>query len=104
MLAESFIACLWHFKFLTHTGHFAKAVAFALWPTLAIFKIVLFFEYYMSLEQIFAHNSCNVLAESYMVFFWHFQFLTHTGHFAKAVAFASWPILAIFKIVSFFEY
>ena len=104
MLAESFIACLWHFKFLTHTGHFTKAVAFASWPILAIFKMVSFFEYYMSLERIFAHNSCNVLAESFIVCFLHFKILTYTDHFAKAIAFASWPILAIVIIVSFFEY
>ena len=30
--------------------------------------------------------------------------LSLTDHFAKAIAFASWPILAIFKMLSFFEY
>ena len=33
--------------------------------------------------------------------FWHFKFLTQAEHFAKAIAFARWPI---FKIVSFLEY
>ena len=33
-----------------------------------------------------------------------FKILTQSDHFAKATAFASWSILAIFKMLSFFEY
>ena len=36
--------------------------------------------------------------------FFHLKFLTQSDDFAKAIAFASWPFLAIFKILSFFEY
>ena len=45
VLVELFCACFWHFKFLTQTDHFAKAmaftraIAFARWP---IFKILSF--------------------------------------------------------------
>ena len=40
VLIEWFFACFWYFKFLTHTDHFAKtiafvwAIAFARWPIL----------------------------------------------------------------------
>ena len=64
-----------------------------------------FFEYYVFfLERFFAHNNSDVLVESFVAPFWHFQFLPQTDHFAKAVAFASWAISAIFKMLSFLEY
>ena len=55
----------------------------------------------------FAQNSFNILAELFFACFWHFQFLTLTDHFEKAInfawaiAFARWPI---FKLVLFLEY
>ena len=39
--------------FLTKTGYFAWAIAFALWPFLAIFKMLSFFEYYMFFGAVF---------------------------------------------------
>ena len=33
-----------------------------------------------------------------------FDFLTQTEYFAGAIAFALWSFLAIFKMLSFFEY
>ena len=40
--------------------------------------------------------------------FWHvlgnFIFFNKTKYFAWAIAFALWPFLAIFKMLSFFEY
>ena len=52
-------------------------------------------------ERFFAHNSCNVLVESFLGCFWHFKFLTDTTHFAKAIAFASWPIFRLLKSCDF---
>ena len=37
-------------------------------------------------------------------FFGIFNFWTQTDHFGKAIAFASWQILAILKMLSFFEW
>ena len=34
----------------------------------------------------------------------NFNFLTQPEYFAWAIAFALWPFLAIFKMLSFFEY
>ena len=51
-----------------------------------------------------AHNKSNVVLQSFFAPFWHFSFLTQTDHIAEAIAFASCPILAIFKMLLFFEY
>ena len=56
------------------------------------------------LERFFAHNNSHVVSNLFSPFFWHFLILIQTDHFAWAIAYASWPILAIFKILSFFEY
>ena len=45
MFAETFFTCFREFYFLTQTEYFAWAIAFALWPFLAIFKMLSFFEY-----------------------------------------------------------
>ena len=55
----------------------------------------------------YSENNCAVVVEWVFACFWHFQFLTQTDHFAKAIAFA-WAIAfgrwSIFKIVFFFQY
>ena len=40
---ETFFACFRQFYFLTQTENFAWAIGFALWPFLAIFKMLSFF-------------------------------------------------------------
>ena len=45
MFAEAFFACFRQFYILIQTEYFACAIAFALWPFLAIFKMLSFFEY-----------------------------------------------------------
>ena len=60
VLVEWFFACFLHFKFLTQTDHFAKAIAFACvigfarWP---IFKIVSFLEYLVFISSGFLHRT-----------------------------------------------
>ena len=34
----------------------------------------------------------------------HFYFLSQSDDFAKSIVFAWWPFLAIFKMLSFFQY
>ena len=56
LLVEWLFACFSHFKFLTQTDHFAKAIAFAWaiafarWP---IFKMVSFLEYLVFFRALF---------------------------------------------------
>ena len=55
-------------------------------------------------EPFFAKNNCNVFKETFFACFRQFYFLTQTEYFAWAIAFALWPFLAIFKMLSFLEY
>ena len=101
---QSFFASYRHFHILDQTDQFAKAIAHASWSILAIFKMLSFFESQCFLERFSAHNNSNVLVQCFFAPFWPFQILSQTDQFAKAIAFASWPILAIFKKLSFFKY
>ena len=71
-------------------GHFQNALIFRI---LAVF-----------LEPSFAWNNFNVFVEAFFPCFRQLHFLTQTEYFAWAIAFALWPFLAIFKILSFLEY
>ena len=69
--------------------------------------MVSFLEYLCLLERFFAQINHIVLVEWFFAFFWNFQVLIETDHFAKGIA-LSWAIvfarLPIFKMVSFREY
>ena len=56
------------------------------------------------LEPFFAYNNSNVFVETFFACFRQFYFLTQSEYFAWAIAFALWPFLAIFRMLSFFEY
>ena len=105
MVVQSFFAPFGHFESLTQAHHFAKAIAIVSWPILAIFKMLSFFEHKVFfLERFFAHNNSNVVVQSFFAPFGHFESLTQTGHIAKDITCASWSILAIFEMLSFFQY
>ena len=53
MFAETFLACFRQFYFLTQTEYFAWALAFSLWPFLAIFKMLSFFDYKLFFRAVF---------------------------------------------------
>ena len=53
MFVETFFALFREVYFLTQTEYFAWAIAFALWPSLAIFKMLLFFEYLLFFGAVF---------------------------------------------------
>ena len=53
------------------------------------------------LEPFFAYNNCNMFVETFFACFRQFYFLTESEYFAWAIAFALWPTLAIFKMISF---
>ena len=46
----------------------------------------------------------NVFVETFLACFRQVYFLTQSEYFAWAIAFALRPFLAIFKMLSFFEY
>ena len=50
---ETFFACFTEFYFLTETDFFAWAIAFALWPFVAILKMLSFFECSLFFKAVF---------------------------------------------------
>ena len=89
---------------MAQSEDFAKAIAFAWWPFLAIFKMLSFFEYYLFFLTRFLHRTTGMCCRNFFIrFFLHFPFLTQNEDFARAIAFAWWPLLAIFKMLSCFE-
>ena len=77
-----FIAAIFH--------HFQNALIFLI---LAVF-----------LKPFFAWNHSDVFVETFLACFRQFYFLTQSEYFAWAIVFVLRPILAIFKMLSFFEY
>ena len=66
--------------------------------------MVSFFEYQVFFKAVFAYNNYNVLAESFLVCFVEFCFLTQTDDLSKAIAHGLRPVLPTLKLVSFFEF
>ena len=97
VLVESFFACFRQFDFFTQTDHFAKAIAFALWPFFQFSKPSHFSNNKSFLEPFFPYNVWNVVVERFFAYFRQFCFLTQTDHFAKAIAFALWPFFQFSK-------
>ena len=87
MLPEKVFTCFRQFYFLTQSDHFAKAIAFALWPFFQFSKSSHFSNINCFLEPFFASNICNVLMEKFSACLRPFYFLTQTDYFAKAIAF-----------------
>ena len=71
-------------------GHFQNALIFRI--------LAVFFSRFLH------RKNSNVFVEKFFACFRQFYFLTQTEYFAWAIAFALWPFLAIFKMLSFLEY
>ena len=104
MFVERFFACFGQFYFSTQTGYFAWVSALYcgnFWPFL---KCSDFSNISCFLEPFFALKNSKVFVERFFACLRQLYFLTQTEYFAWAIAFALWPFLAIFKMLSFFEY
>ena len=86
---------------MAKNGHYSLCIVaiFGHFQNALIFRILAVF-----LEPFPAENNFNVFVERFFACFRQLYFLTQTEYFAWAIAFASWPFLAIFKMLSFFEY
>jgi len=89
---------------LTLTDNFAKAIAFALWPILAMMKKLRFFEYYLFLKAVFCIEQLKNVCRVFFSNFFGILNFDPKWNFAKAIAFALWPILAMMEKLRFFEY
>ena len=67
--------------------------------TVAIFQILAVFE-----SRFFAYNTLKMLLVDFLACFREFKILIQNDNFAKAIAFALWPILAMMEKLPFFEY
>ena len=54
------------------------------------------------MELFFALNNFNMVLDFFFGCFWEFYFLSESDDFAKAIAFAWWPV--ILEMLSSFEY
>ena len=61
-----------HFKFLTLSDDFAKSIAFAWWPFLAIFKMLSFFEYELFFQAVFCIEQLQCVVETFLACFYAF--------------------------------
>ena len=104
MLQDFFFTFFLEFQLLTKLDYFAKAVVHALWPLLLIFKKLSFLEYQVFLVASICTE--NLLCAFTVAFkrFIELSFLNQFEHFVNAIAHALWPILLIFKKLSFLEY
>ena len=109
MFVETFFPCFLHIYFLTQTAHFAWAIAFALWPFLAIFKMLSFFQYYLFFRAVFCIEQLECACRNvFRMFFAYLIFNPNCpfcmgyslcivaifGHFQNALIF---PILPVFS-------
>ena len=91
-------------------GHFQNALIFRIlvvfWKSFLRRTTCLYkrFSHVLGNFNFLTQPECNVFVEKFSPCFRQFYFLTQTEYFAWAIAFALWPFLAIFKMLSFFEY
>ena len=70
------------FNFYPKIKFFAKSIAFAWWPFLAIFKMLSFFEYKLFFEAVFCMEQLQCVVETFLACFYaFFKFLTQIDDF-----------------------
>ena len=98
-----FIMYLWIFNFWPKV-----TILQSLWPLLGghfwQFSKSSHFSNISSFLEPFLHTTTAMCCRMFRDIFMHFYFLTQSNDFAKSIAFAWWSFLAIFKVISFFEY
>ena len=58
------------FNFLTQSDDFAKSIAFALWPFLAILKMLSFFQYWLFFGAVFCIEQLQCVVETFLACFY----------------------------------
>ena len=71
---------------------------------LAIFKMLAFFQLAVFWSRFLDRTTETCCKKSFYHVLMHLKFLTQSDDFPKSMAFAWWPFLAIFKMLSFFDY
>ena len=89
---------------MTQSDDFLKAIAFAWFAFFAFCKMVSFLDCWLFFRAAFCMKELQCVVETFSTCVFAFLILDQSDDFAKAIAFAWWPFLAIFKMLSFFEY
>ena len=96
-----------HFQILTRRDDFAKCIAFPWWPFLAIFKMLLFFEYYLCFGAVFCIEQLQCVLETFLACFYAFLIFEPKWRFCKVYSlclvaiFGHFQNALIFPILAF---
>ena len=93
---------------MTQSDDFAKSIAFAWWPFLAIFKMLSFFEYYLFFGAVFCIEQLQCVVETFLACFYAFLIFDPKWRFCKVYSlclvaiFGNFENALIFRILAVF--
>ena len=94
---------------MTQSDNFAKSIAFAWWPFLAIFKMLLFFEYCVFFRAVFCIEQLQCVVETFSVCLYTFLIFDPKWQFCKVYSlclvaiFGHFQNALIFRILCVFS-
>ena len=103
MCCRNALACFYAFLFFDPSDDFAKSMAFAWWPFLAIFKMLLFFQYKLFLGAVFWIEQQQSFAEMFLACFHAFLFFDPKWRFCKVYSLCLVAIFGYFQNAPIFR-
>ena len=94
---------------MTQSDNFAKSIAFAWWPFLAIFKMLSFFEYCVFFRAVFCIEQLQCVVETFLACFYAFLIFDPKWQFCKVYSlclvaiFGHFQNALIFRILCVFS-
>ena len=88
---------------MTQSDNFAKSIAFAWWPFLAIFKMLLFFEYCVFFRAVFCIEQLQCVLETFLACFYAFLIFDPKWQFCKVYSLCLVAIFGHFQNALIFE-
>ena len=82
---------------MSQSDNFAKSIAFAWWPFLAIFKMLLFFKYELFFPAVFCIEQLQCVLETFLACFYAFLIFDPKWQFCKVYS------LCLVAIFGFFQ-
>ena len=104
-VVETVLACFYAFLIFEQKWRFCKVYSLCLVAIFGYFQSALIFPILAVFSSRFLHRTTAMCCRNvFSMFLCIFNFLSQSDDFAKSTAFAGWPFLAIFKMLSFFQY
>ena len=106
---ETFLACFYTFLIFAQSEDFAKSIAFAWWPFLAIFKMLSFVEYCLFFRPVFCIQQLQCVLETFSLCFFAFVIFDPKWEFCKVYSpclvaiFGNFQNALIFVILAVFS-